>query len=137
MPPGGTLQPPRIFVSRAFRRWQLKTGLPDRVLAVAVAEMRAGLIDAQLGGGLVKKRVAVAGGGKRGGARVIVATNHVERWFYLFGFLKGEQANVSAGELAALRNWAAELLVLDARQLDSAKQEGRLHEIDPTPANPH
>lgn len=124
-------------MSRAFRRWQLKTGLPDRSLAVAVAEMRAGLIDAELGGGLVKKRVAVAGGGKRGGARVVVATNHDDRWFYLFGFLKGGQANVSAAELAALKNWAAELLVLGSQQLDSAKHEGKLHEIDPPPANPH
>lgn len=137
MPPSGTLSPPRIFVSRAFRRWQLKAGLPDRALAVVVAEMRAGLIDAELGGGRVKKRVAVAGGGKRGGARVIVATYHVDRWFYLFGFLKCRQANISVAELAALRTWATELLALENKQLDAASREGRLHEIDPSPENPH
>lgn len=137
MPPGGTLSLPRIFTSRAFRRWQHKAGLSDRILAFAVAEMRAGLIDADLGSGLVKKRVAVPGGGKRGGARVIVATNRDDRWFFLFGFLKSGQATVSVAELAALRSWAAELLVLNDPQLDATEHEGRIHEIDSSPTNPH
>lgn len=137
MPPSGTLPPLRIFASRAFRRWQHKTGLSDRTLAIAVAEMRAGLIDADLGGGVVKKRMAMPGGGKRGGARVIVASNRGDRWFFLFGFLKSGQANLSIAELAALKRWAAELLALNDHQLDAARYEGRLHEIDHSPTNPH
>ena len=43
-----------------------KAGLDDDTLRVAVAEMEAGLIDADLGGGLVKKRVALLGKWKRG-----------------------------------------------------------------------
>lgn len=107
------------------------------MLAIAVAEMRAGLIDADLGGDVVKKRVAMPGGGKRGGARVLVATNRGDRWFFLFGFLKSGQANITAAELVALQKWAAELLALDDQQLDAASNEGRLHEIDHELTNPH
>lgn len=137
MPLGGTLPLPRILVSRAFRRWQRQNGIADQAIAVSVAEMRAGLIDADLGGSLVKKRMAVSGGGKRGGARVLVATNRGDRWIFLLGFMKNAQDNLAPGDLAPLRGWAAELLALTGKQLDRAKQDGRLHEIDHHPTTPH
>jgi len=56
----------RVFKTRYFSRWMRNTGLPDRALCSAVAEMVQGLIDADLGGGVVKKRVGLAGRGKRG-----------------------------------------------------------------------
>ncbi len=77
-----------IFRTRTFTRWMGKAGLTDDDLCQAVTEMVAGLIDADLGGHVVKKRVALAGRGKRGGARTIVATNLADRWFFLFGFGK-------------------------------------------------
>jgi hypothetical protein len=137
MPPGGTLSLPRIFVSRAFRRWQNRVGLADPALAIAVAEMRAGLVDADLGGGLVKKRMAVPGSGKRGGARVLVATHRGDRWFFLFGFLKNQKSNLDANELAALKSWATELFALNDQALAAASQAGVLHEIDRQPTTPH
>ena len=65
----------RVFKTRHFSRWMRKTELSDSALADAVNEMARGLIDADLGGGLVKKRLGLAGRGKRGGARTLVATN--------------------------------------------------------------
>lgn len=65
----------RVFKTRHFSRWMPKTELTDAALCEAVAEMAQGLIDADLGGGVVKKRVGLAGRGKRGGARTLVATN--------------------------------------------------------------
>ena len=59
----------RVFKTRHFNRWMHKTELTDRALCLAVAEMAKGLFDADLGGGVVKKRVGLAGRGKRGGAR--------------------------------------------------------------------
>jgi hypothetical protein len=59
-----------------------KAGLTDQTLYRAVAEMAEGLVDADLGGNVVKKRVALPGQGKRGGARTIVATNWGDRWFF-------------------------------------------------------
>ena len=61
--------------------------------------MDRGLIDADLGGGIVKKRVGLAGRGKRSGARTLIATNKGDRWFFVFGFEKNERANIGDDEL--------------------------------------
>ena len=65
----------RCFKTQHFARWFRKTGLSDALLCQTVDEMRKGLIDANLGGGVVKKRIALPGKGKSGGARTLVATN--------------------------------------------------------------
>ncbi len=88
----------RTFITKAFDRWFRKTDLTDDALHNAVLEMAAGLIDADLGAGVFKKRVALAGRGKRSGARVLVASNLVDRWIFLFGFEKNKRANVSDQE---------------------------------------
>ena len=119
----------RVFKTRHFGRWLRKSGLSDRALCQAVVEMVAGLIDAELGGGLVKKRVALPGRGKRGGARTLVATNKGNRWFFVFGFEKNERANVSDEELEALQELAADLLARTPAQLDAAVADGTLQEI--------
>ena len=106
-----------------------KTELSDAILCQAVAEMVAGLIDADLGGGVLKKRVALAGRGKRGGARTLVATNRGNRWFFVFGFEKNERANISDEELEAVQAIAADPLARTSRQLDEASADGTLQEI--------
>ena len=71
----------RVFKTRHFKRWMRKTELTDIALCGAVEEMAKGLIDSDLGGGVVKKRIGLAGRGKRGGARTLVATKRGSRWF--------------------------------------------------------
>ena len=119
----------RVFKTKHFSRWMRKTELTDQALCEAVAEMSRGLIDADLGGGVVRKRVGLAGRGKRGGARTLVATNKGTRWFFVFGFEKSERANITADELAALQDIAADLLGRTASALDTAVQHGALQEI--------
>ncbi|MFM7256502.1 MAG: type II toxin-antitoxin system RelE/ParE family toxin [Betaproteobacteria bacterium] len=119
----------RVFKTLHFQRWMRKTELTDAALCRTVQEMVAGLVDADLGGGLVKKRVGLAGRGKSGGVRTLVATNRGSRWFFLFGFEKSERGNVSDGELEALRAIAADLLVRTSLQLDEAIADGALQEI--------
>ena len=80
-----------------------KTGLTDEMLCQAVSEMMKGLVDGDLGGNLLKKRIGLSGRGKRGGGRTIVATNRCDRWFFLYGFEKNERANISKDEIKALR----------------------------------
>ena len=92
-------------------------------------EMRQGLIDADLGGGVVKKRVPLPGRGKSGGARTLVATNKDDRWFFVFGFEKNERANISPKELEALQAIAADLLRLSKNSLDAHVEAGALQEI--------
>ena len=119
----------RVFKTRHFSRWLRKTDLTDAALCQAVKEMVAGLVDADLGGDVLKKRVALPGRGKRGGARTLVATRKASRWFFVFGFEKNEKSNISSTELEALQTLAAELLTLDCLQLDSGVQDGTLQEI--------
>lgn len=105
----------RIFKTRYFGKWQRKTDLTDRALRQAVDEMAAGLVDADLGGGLFKKRVGLPGRGKRGGARTLVAPNQGTRWIFVFGFEKNQRTNISADEREALQDLAANLLQRSCR----------------------
>ena len=106
-----------------------KTELTDLALCEAVAEMEQGLLDADLGGGVVKKRVALPGRGKSGGARTLVATNKGNRWFFVFGFEKNDRANISDSELEALQDLAKDLLARTVQQLDLAVEVRSLEEI--------
>jgi len=119
----------RIFKTRYFSRWFRKIGLSDVALCQVVKEMEQGLIDANLGRGVVKKRLALPGRGKRGGARTLVATNKDDRWFFLFGFEKNERANTTTEELEGLREITRQLLGMTSEQLDEAVRDGSLQEI--------
>ena len=105
------------------------TELTEPLLCAAVTEMENGLVDADLGGGVVKKRVALPGRGKRGGVRTLVATNRGNRWFFLFGYAKNERENVSARELDGLKAYVAELLERTPSELDALILSGALTEI--------
>ena len=121
----------KVFRSRPFSRWMRRAGLTDEALLRAVSEMEQGLVDADLGGGVFKKRVALPGRGKRAGARTIVATRMKERWFFLYGFEKNERANISSAELKALQEYAKDLLGLDAAQLAAVVSTGEMTEVAP------
>ena len=103
--------------------------MSDQALRDAVSEMARGLIDANLGGHVVKKRVALPGKGKRGGARTIVATRMSDRWFFLFGFSKNERANIDDDELKVFQEVAKDLLAFNDHQLAAALSAGELTEI--------
>lgn len=66
----------KVYKTKTFNRWMNKTDLTDQALLNAVDEMQRGLVDADLGNNLYKKRVALAGAGKRSGARTLVATQY-------------------------------------------------------------
>lgn len=117
----------RVFKTRHFNR-TMKC-VEDQILCDAVREMSQGLIDAQLGNNIVKKRLALKGRGKRGGARTIVATRKENRWFYVYGFVKNEQANISTKELSALKELADLLLNRTDSELDEAVIQDELVEI--------
>ena len=119
----------QAFKTRPFAKWASAEGLGDDVLAFAVAEMARGLIDARLGGQVVKKRVAFAGRGKRGSARTLVAFKQDEKAFFIYGFAKSERSNVSDRELQALKLLAKELLNYPAPALADAIRGGELIEI--------
>lgn len=119
----------RILKTKAFTRWARKASLRDAALCGAIQEMVDGSIDANLGGGVLKKRIALPGMGKSGGTRTLVATNKGSRWYFVFGFEKNERDNIEPDELAALKRLAADLLKLTDNQLDTAIDAGALTEI--------
>jgi hypothetical protein len=118
------------FKTKAFARWADGEGLGDEALAFAVAEMEQGLIDARLGGQVVKKRVALPGRGKRGSTRTLVAFRHGDKAFFVYGFAKNERANINDKELRALKMLAKELLNYPAESLAKAIKAGELIEIE-------
>jgi hypothetical protein len=119
-----------IYMTRWFDRWARKQGLRSSSLCDAVKEMSRGLFDADLGGGLFKKRVARAGQGKSGGFRTLIATNRRSSWFFVYGFPKNERSNIDKDEEEALKKLAEHLLSLSAQAVGKAEDAGELIEVD-------
>jgi hypothetical protein len=117
-------------VTRLFDRWSRKEGLSAKALCKAVEEMSAGLYEADLGGGLLKKRIARPGQGKSGGFRTIVATNKGDRWIFVYGFAKNERSNIDTDEEEGLKKIAAHLLSLTPQALSKAASAGEVKEVD-------
>ena len=120
----------RAFKNKAFCKWAAKEGLSDVILLAAVEEMKQGLIDADLGGHVVKKRVALAGRGKSGGVRTLLAYKVGSKAFFVYGFAKNARANISADELKALKFLAKELLNYSDKALAEAIKHGALIEVE-------
>jgi hypothetical protein len=119
----------RVFKSKWFQKWATGEGLDDEALLAAVEEMESGLIDARLGGHVAKKRVALPGRGKRGGSRTLVVYQQAEKAFFVYGFAKNEQANISAKQLKALKLLATQLLGYTNPALTKAINAGELIEV--------
>ena len=119
-----------IYKTRWFDRWAHKQDLDDLSLCTAVEEMIAGLYDADLGGGLFKKRIARSGEGKRSGFRTLIASNKGNRWIFVFGFPKNERSNIDKDEERALKSLATELLSLTPEDLAKEVLENKLIEVN-------
>jgi hypothetical protein len=119
-----------IYKTRWVERWARKQGLTTPSLCAAVLEMKAGLYEADLGSGLLKKRIARPGQGKSGGFRTLVATNKVSRWVFVFGFPKNERSNIDKDEEEALKKLSVHLLSLTTQAIGKAQRDGDLMEVD-------
>jgi hypothetical protein len=119
----------RAFKTKIFTKWMRKVGLKDQDLLLAILEMETGLIDADLGGDVYKKRIGLPGVGKRSGARTVVASKLYRKWFFLFGFVKNEKDNISDNELVHLQGAASRLLCLSDQELEESMLAGELKEL--------
>ncbi len=120
----------RIFRTKGFARFQRKDGIDDAALREAIARAERGLIDANLGHGLIKQRVARRGEGKRGGFRTIIAYRAGDRSVFLYGFAKNQQANISKEDERDLKDYGGMILALDARGLEIMMREDELTELN-------
>ena len=119
----------RVLKTKAFARFARKENLRDEALAKAIADIRRGLIDADLGGGLIKQRIARAGGGKRGGFRTLIAYHVGKRAIFLFGFAKNNQDNISPEDERDLKDYGAMLLALKDKNVELMIMNGELQEV--------
>ncbi|MBI4357057.1 MAG: type II toxin-antitoxin system RelE/ParE family toxin [Gammaproteobacteria bacterium] len=119
----------RIFKTRQFDRWAKKHDLADRLLINAVKEMNGGLIDADYGANLYKKRIATGGRGKSGGMRALIAYNIEAKAYFLYGFEKNERDNISEKEKRAYKILAKAVLQFSAGDIKKRLQDGSLVEI--------
>lgn len=120
----------QIYKTKEFGKWALKEGLEDQALLDAVDEIARGLVDADLGGHVLKKRVALSGRGKSSGSRTILAYRYGDKAFFVFGFAKNARSNISVDELKALKHLAKELLAYSNAELAKAIKYGALIKVE-------
>ncbi len=120
----------RVFKGKAFGRFARKERIADATLCGAVDAASRGLIDADLGGGVIKQRIARSGEGKSGGYRSIVLFRQGDKAFFVHGFAKNDQANLSKDEVRAFKLLASEMLQYGADALSKALGNGTLIEVN-------
>ncbi|MGH7006546.1 MAG: type II toxin-antitoxin system RelE/ParE family toxin [Alphaproteobacteria bacterium] len=116
-------------MTRPFSRFARSEDIDDDALFEAVARAERGLIDADLGGGVIKQRIARRGEGRSGGFRTIILFRRGELAFFVYGFAKSDRDNIRGDELRAFRKLAGELLRLDEDALSAALANGTITEV--------
>lgn len=124
------MQPVRIFKNAWFERFARKQKLDDAALRGAIQRAEQGLVDADLGGGVIKQRVARPGQGKSGGYRTIILYRHAHRAFFVYGFAKSQQSNISDDEKAAFKQAAQHILDLSDEHLVEMIRKGQFSEVE-------
>jgi hypothetical protein len=119
----------RIFKTKTLARFTKREAISDVSLVAAVENARRGLIDADLGGGLIKQRVARPGQGKRGGFRMLIGFRS-DRAVFLFGFAKNERDNIDDNQLTTLREIVASWFAADDKKIAQALKDGLLMEVN-------
>jgi hypothetical protein len=119
----------RIFSTRVFAKFVKKQKIRDASLLKAIVEAEAGVIQADLGGGLIKQWLARPGSGKSGGFRLVIAYRKGSLAVFLVGFAKSEQANLTDAQLKTLLITADAILSLSDDEIDRAVAAGALTEV--------
>ena len=120
----------RIFKTKRFGRFARKERLTDRRLIESIDRATMGLVDADLGGHLIKQRIARSGEGCSGGYRAVIVFRMRDRAVFVFGFAKSRRENLDMAEEQVFKETAKELLSLTSAQLDELVEQGELEEIE-------
>jgi hypothetical protein len=119
----------RIFKDAWFCRFAWREKITDASLNEAVAGAERGVIDAELGGGVIKQRIARAGQGKSGGYRSVILFCKGEVAFFVYGFAKSDRENIYPDELVGFKKLAKAYLALSEKQIDAMFEDERLKEL--------
>ncbi|WP_076791887.1 type II toxin-antitoxin system RelE/ParE family toxin [Chlorobium sp. KB01] len=119
----------RIFKNRWFAKFAKDEGISDGRLCKAVKDAENGLIDADYGGGVIKQRIARLHEGKSGGFRTIIFYRHGEKAFFVYGFPKNEQENISKADVKEYKELAKITFALSDDKLNKLIQTGALKAV--------
>lgn len=118
-----------IFKNAWFEQFARKEKISAEALWEAVGRAEQGQIDADLGGGVIKQRIARPGGGKSKGYRSIVLYRKDDKAFFVFGFPKSEQDNIREDEEVQFKKMAKQVLALTDEQLQLLIAKGQFEEV--------
>lgn len=121
-----------VYKTKSFARFAHKACIRDAALWKSALLADSGIIDADLGGGVIKLRIARAGEGKSGGSRCIVLFCRKQRAVFVHGFEKKDQGNIRANELEAFRELARIVLGYSRNEMSERVADGALIEIQPS-----
>lgn len=119
-----------VYKNKAFARFARKSRIRDADLWKAAQLANDGLIDADLGGGVIKQRIARAGEGKSGGSRSIILFKRNNRAVYVYGFEKKDLANVKANDLVAFRELASVVLAYTEVEMARFVRDGVFFKVE-------
>lgn len=120
----------QVFKTKWFARYTRREGISDKDLREAIERAENGSIDADLGGGLIKQRVARPGRGRSGGYRTIVAYRKKHRAIFHYAFAKSERENIGTDETASFRSAGEYWLSVDAMTIRRSLEDSAIQEVD-------
>ena len=119
----------RVFKNAWFGRFAKRERISDAALRLAVARAEKGQIDADLGGGVIKQRIARPGEGRSKGYRSIIVFRKGKRAFFVYGFPKSAIGNIAADDEAQFKKMAGYVLALTDLQVRQLIVNGQFEEI--------
>ncbi len=118
------------YKTKGFARFSRRQRIDDDALCEAISRAEQGLIDADLGGGVIKQRVPRPGEGRSGGFRTILFYRTKTRAVFVDGFAKSNQDNIDDDDLERFRKLAAEFMSYDAKQVGNLIEAGAWIEVE-------
>ncbi|EGX8289196.1 type II toxin-antitoxin system RelE/ParE family toxin [Salmonella enterica subsp. enterica serovar Braenderup] len=120
-----------VYVVNTFSAKARKEAVSDKHLLEAAKEIVSGLVDANLSGSLVKKRIAsgLRNTGRSDGDRAIVSIKRGRKLFYLYLFSKKEKDNITKKELKALKDYGELMFSYTDEQLNKMVSSGVLRKL--------
>ena len=120
----------RLFKTKPFARFAKRERIADALLVEAISRAERGLIDADLGGGVIKQRIARPGQGRSGGYRTLIAVRYGDRAIFMTGFAKNERDNITDNELATFKDLAEDWLGASDVRIAMELELGNLLEFE-------
>jgi hypothetical protein len=119
----------KIFKNAWFERFARKEKITAKALWDAVRRAEKGQIDADIGGGVIKQRIARPGEGKSKGFRSVILFRKGEKAFFVYGFPKSELGNIREDEEEQFKKMAKYVFTLSDLKLLELIENRQFEEV--------